>query len=209
MIVSIPDHDAQPAGRPSGHEKRRSRTERLVLDATWALLCEGGCGNLTVEGVSARSGVAKTTIYRRYRSKNDLALAVLLESMGDLGTAPYLKKTATEFERLVSKTADAMSTPEVGRIMKGLVSEIAQDPEVAQVFRERLLNQRVEDVRLLTERGVGRGELRAGLDPEMVTDLLFGPLYYRLFLTGSPVDRNFTKRLVRVLMPALAPSLAL
>jgi AcrR family transcriptional regulator len=59
------------------------------------LLGESGFGSLTVEGVAARAGVAKTTIYRRYRSKADLALAVLLDMVGDVSTQPYVDDTAT------------------------------------------------------------------------------------------------------------------
>ena len=57
---------------------RSERTEAAILAATRDLLAEGGVRELTVEGVAARSGVAKTTIYRRWRSRDDLALAVLI-----------------------------------------------------------------------------------------------------------------------------------
>jgi hypothetical protein len=71
-----------------------------------------------------------------------------------------------------------------------------------------VVSKRVADVRLLVERGIARGELRAGLDPEMVTDLLLGPIYYRLFLSGSPLDDDFGKRLVATLLVGceVAPS---
>ena len=191
-----------PAGTESGHAQRRSRSERVVLDATRELLGESGFGSLTVEGVAARSGVAKTTIYRRYRSKTDLALAVLLDMVGDVSTQPYVGDTATELIALVNKTVELMRTTVLGRIMKGLVSEVAADPELAQVYRERVVSQRLADVSVLLERGIARGELRADLDPEMVTDLLLGPIYYRLFLSGAPMDEDFGKRLVTTLLPA-------
>jgi len=186
----------------SGHARRRSRSDRVVLDATRELLGESGFGSLTVEGVAARAGVAKTTIYRRYRSKTDLALAVLLDMLEDVSTQPYVEDTTTELIALVNKTVKLMSTTVLGRIMKGLVSEVAADPELAHVYRERVVSQRVADVTVLLERGIARGELRAGLDPEMVTDLLLGPIYYRFFLSGAPMDDDFGKRLVVTLLPA-------
>lgn len=202
MTISRPGADGA-VSTASGHALRRSRSERVVLDATRELLGEKGFGSLTVEGVAARAGVAKTTIYRRYRSKTDLALAVLIDMVGDVSTQPYVEDTATELIALVNKTVTLMATTVLGRIMKGLVSEIAADPELAHVYRERVVSQRVADVRVLVERGIARGELRADLDPEMVTDLLLGPIYYRLFLSGSPMDDDFGKRLVTGLMPAL------
>lgn len=174
----------------------------MVLDATRELLAESGFGSLTVEGVAERSGVAKTTIYRRYRSKTDLALAVLLDMVGDVSTQPYAKDTRTELTVLIDRTVELMCNSLLGRIMQGLVSEVAADPELARVYRERVVSHRLADVSALVERGISRGELRADLDPEMVTDLLLGPVYYRLFLSGSPMDEGFGKRLVTTLLPA-------
>lgn len=195
---------ATGAALETGHDKRRARTERRFLDATRELLAEAGFASLTVEGVAARAGVAKTTIYRRYRSRTDLALAVLLDMVGDVSTQPYAEDTPTELVRLVDRTVDLMGTSVMGQIMKGLVSEVAADPELAQVYRARVVKHRLEEVSALVERGISRGELRAGLDPEMVTDLLLGPIYYRLFLSGSPLDRQFAERLVATLYPAFA-----
>lgn len=190
-----------PVNESTGHEKRRARSERVVLEATRELLAESGFSNLTVEGVAARAGVAKTTIYRRYRSKTDLALAVLLDMVGDVSTQPYVQDSATELVELVDRTVDLMCNSVLGRVMKGLVSEIAADPELAHVYREQVVSHRVADVAVLVERGISRGEFRADLDPEMVTDLLLGPIYYRFFLSGSPMDNGFGKRLVTTLLP--------
>ncbi|MEO5321402.1 TetR/AcrR family transcriptional regulator [Arthrobacter sp. CC3] len=190
----------QQAG--SGHSGRRARSEQKILDATRQLLGEEGFGSLTVEGVAARAGVAKTTIYRRYRSRNDLALAVLLDMVGDVSTRPYVGDAATELAKLVDRTVELMCTSVMGRIMKGLVSEVAADPELAQVYRERVVSHRLADVSALVEHGIARGELRAGLDAEVVTDLLLGPIYYRFFLSGAPMDSGFGKRLVATLLPS-------
>ncbi|GAA4025454.1 TetR/AcrR family transcriptional regulator [Arthrobacter methylotrophus] len=203
--------DGSPAGADaghragSGHSGRRARSEQKILDATRELLGEEGFASLTVEGVAARAGVAKTTIYRRYRSRNDLALAVLLDMVGDVSTRPYAEETETELTKLVDRTAELMRTSVMGRIMKGLVSEVAADPELAQVYRERVVSHRLADVRALVEHGISRGELRADLDAEMVTDLLLGPIYYRFFLSGAPLDEGFAKRLVTTLLPAFTP----
>lgn len=202
MDISSVGQGGTPASTESGHARRRSRSERVVLDAARELLGESGFASLTVEGVAARAGVAKTTIYRRYRSRTDLALGVLLDMVGDVSTQPYVGDTATELIALVDKTVTLMRTTVLGRIMQGLVSEVAADPELAQVYRERVVSRRLADVSVLVERGIARGELRAGLDPEMVTDLLLGPIYYRFFLSGSPMDDDFGKRLVATLLPA-------
>ena len=188
----------------SGHQKRRARTERLVLDTTRELLAGSGFGSLTIERVAERSGVAKSTIYRRYRSRNDLALAVLLDMLGDVSTLPYAKDTRAELTRLVNRTVNLMSNSLLGRIMQGLVSEVAADVELAKTYRETVVAKRVREVTALVERGVERGELREGLDPELVTDLLLGPIYYRLFLSGEPLDAAFGRQVVGALYPVFA-----
>lgn len=194
--------DGGAAGGGAGHSRRRARSEEKILAATRELLGEEGFGSLTVEGVAARAGVAKTTIYRRYRSRNDLALAVLLDMVGEVSTVPYRADSRTELVKLVDRTVELMGTTVMGRIMKGLVSEVAADPELALVYRERVVSHRLADVSALVERGIARGELRPGLDPEMVTDLLLGPIYYRFFLSGAPLDKDFGTRLVAALLPA-------
>jgi AcrR family transcriptional regulator len=202
MKTPSPGNDGPVEGPVTGHQKRRARTERVVLDATRELLAESGFGSLTIEGVAERSGVAKTTIYRRYRSKNDLALGVLLDMVGDVSTQPYEEDTHTELTELIDRTVDLMCHSLLGKVMQGLVSEVAADPELAHTYRERVVSHRLADVTALVERGISRGELRPGLDPEMVTDLLLGPIYYRFFLSGSPMDEDFGRRLVATLLPA-------
>ncbi len=198
--------DGGPAGATaSGHQKRRARTERVVLDTTRELLAGSGFGSLTIERVAERSGVAKSTIYRRYRSRNDLALAVLLDMLGDVSTLPYAEDSRAELTRMVNRTVDLMSNSLLGRIMQGLVSEVAADVELAKTYRETVVAKRVREVTALVDRGVERGELREGLEPELVTDLLLGPIYYRLFLSGEPMDEGFGTRLVSTLLPAFTP----
>jgi AcrR family transcriptional regulator len=189
----------------AGHQRRRARTERAVLDATRELLAESGFGSLTIEGVAERAGVAKTTIYRRYRCRNDLALGVLLDMVGDVSTQPYTEDSLTELTKLVDRTVELTCRSLLGKVMQGLVSEVAADPELARVYRERVVSHRLADVTELVERGISRGELKAGLDPEVVTDLLLGPIYYRFFLSGSAMDKGFGTRLVGTLLPAFAP----
>lgn len=181
-------------------------TVARILSATRELLVEGGVHGLTVEGVSARSGVAKTTIYRRYRSKHDLALAVLLEMVKDVVAVPELDDTRAELIAFVNGAVRVLGSTIMGRVMQGLVSDFAADPDLGRAFREQIVARRMAEVRRVLERGVERGDLRPGLDEEMVHDLLFGPIYYRLLLSGAPLDDGLAERVVDAVMPWLAGS---
>src|SRR5271169_362407 len=80
---------------------RGARSDKAILDATRELLAEGGVRKLTVEGVAARSGVAKTTIYRRWRGKHELALAVLIDMVEQVVATPDLGDTRAELVSFV------------------------------------------------------------------------------------------------------------
>jgi AcrR family transcriptional regulator len=193
---------AEGGGAPAG--RARGRTEQAILDATRELLAEGGVHRLTVEGVAARSGVAKTTIYRRWRSKDELALAVLFDMVEQVVSQPDLGDTRAELSGLLHRAVDILRSTLMGRVMKGLVSDLATDPELARTFRERVVAFRVSELRRLVDRGIERGELRPDTDVELLHELLFGPVYYRLLFSGSALDDRLAERIVDTVYPSFA-----
>ena len=175
-----------------------------ILDATRELLAEGGVHGLTVEGVAARAGVAKTTIYRRWRSKDELAFAVLIDMVEQFVATPDLDDTRDELVAFVAAAVRILGTTLMGRVMQGLVSDLATDSELGEAFRTRVVTMRVAEVRRLVERGIERGDLRGDTDVELVHELLFGPVYYRLLLSGAPLDPGLAERIVDGVVPAIA-----
>jgi AcrR family transcriptional regulator len=182
----------------------RGRTETAILDATREILADVGVRGLTVEGVAARSGVAKTTIYRRYRSRDDLALAVLLEMVAQVTAVPDLGDTRAELTKFVNGAVDILGKSLMGRVMQGLVSELATNPELAKSFRDRVVAARLAEVRRTVDRGIERGDLRADTDYELAHELLFGPVYYRLLLSGGALDKKLAPRIVDAFMRSFA-----
>ena len=193
-------------GTDAARPGRRSdpRTEQAILAATRELLATNGVRGLTVEGVAARAGVAKTTIYRRYRSKDELALAVLIDMVENVAAVPDLGDSRAELVRFVDRAVQILGSTLMGRVMQGLVSDLADDPALAAAFRERVVGRRVAEIRRIVERGIARGELAPSADPEVLNELLFGPLYYRLLLSGKPLDRKLGERVVSTVLPAFA-----
>ncbi len=182
---------------------RSVRTEAAILAATRELLAKGGVRELTVEGVAARSGVAKTTIYRRWRSKDELALAVLIDMVQTVVSVPALADTRAELIAFVNGAVRVLGKTLMGTVMQGLVPELATDSELARAFRERVVAMRLAEVDRLLQRGVERGELRADIDVGVTHELLFGAVYYRLFLSGEPLDRKLAERIVDGVLPGL------
>jgi AcrR family transcriptional regulator len=183
-------------GRP-----RKSATGHAILKATREILGRTGVHGLTVEGVAARSGVAKTTIYRRWRSKEDLALAALLEVIQqEPPPARYAGSTRTALSAYLGRLVDNLNSKLYGRVIRGLISDLGIDRELARGFRERVLARRVAVVRDLLQRGIERGELAPDLDLEIAVDLLLGPIYYRLLISGEPLTDAFVNRLLRAVL---------
>jgi AcrR family transcriptional regulator len=187
--------------KPGPGRPRRSATAHAILKATREILARDGVHGLTVEGVAERSGVAKTTIYRRWRSKKDLALAALLEVIRE--EPPLTRRlgsTRAALTAYLGQLIKNITSRLYGRILRGLISELAIDRELARGFREHVLARRIEAIQGLLQRGIERGELRPDLDLEIATDQLLGPIYYRALMSGEPLTPAFIDRLVRSVM---------
>lgn len=183
--------------------RREPDTDQKILDATREMLAEGGVAVLAVEGVAARAGVAKTTIYRRYRSRDDLALAVLIDMVRGVAAVPDLHDTKAELTHFVRATINVLRKTLMGRVMQGLVSELAADPQLAAAFRTRVVALRVSEVNRIIDRGLQRGEVRTDVNVDLVHDMLFGPVYYRLLLSGAPLRSNLAEAIVNSVYPTL------
>ena len=181
---------------------RAERSRRAILDATRDLLGEeGDVGSLTVEAVAAHSGVAKTTIYRRWRDKWELALdAVMIDMLAGFTNPVDVGDTRKELITFVNSVVKIWSTQPYGPAMQGLVSEIATQPELAREYRERVVDPRRDQLAPVIERGIQRGDLRPDTDVRLVHELLVGPIFYRLLLSGGPLDRKLGTRLVDAIL---------
>jgi AcrR family transcriptional regulator len=200
MLASMTTTNRKP-------DPRAERSKQAILDATRELVAEeGGVRSLTVEAVAARSGVAKTTIYRRWRDKWELALdAVMIDMLPGFADPVDVGDTRKELVTFVSSVLKTLGTPPSGPAMQGLVSEIATDPDLARVYRDRVVEPRREQLRPVVERGIERGDLRPDTDVRLVHEFLVGPIFYRLLFSGGPINRNLGPRLVDPILEGFAP----
>lgn len=190
-------------GRPRGRT-RNPAADRAILDATLGLLADEGYERLTVEGVAARAGVGKATVYRRWDSKRALVLAavdhIAALVRGSVEAAPEARAGA--LERVAGATAAFYRGP-WGRALLGLVVEMWRSPEVAGAVRSRFLEPRREALREGVREDVLRGALRGGADLELALDMIVGAVLYRALLDGKPLDRAGAARLARVVRRGL------
>src|SRR5580765_2355499 len=172
--------------------RRSERSKQAILDATRELLAEeGGVRALTIEAVAARSGVAKTTIYRRWRDKWELALdAAMIDVLTTFDDPIDVGDTRKELITFVTSALRTLGSKPYGPAMQGLVSEVATDPQLGRVNREYVVDPRRRQIKAVIERGIERGDLRPDTDPRLVQELLIGTIYYRLLFSGPPLDRK-------------------
>jgi AcrR family transcriptional regulator len=175
---------------------RRDENARLaVLRAADDLVAERGFGGVSIEGIAARAGVAKQTIYRWWPSKVDILLDTLVEdAAGPLAIAPA--GSAVEgMRRYLRNLARFLVKDSSGKVLLALIGEAQHDPQTARVFHERYLDPQRARARELLRAGVASGELSADLDVDGALDALSGPILLRA-LTGAHIPRAFVDRLV-------------
>jgi AcrR family transcriptional regulator len=184
---------AKGPGRP-----RDPEADRAILEATIQVLGEEGYEGLSIEGVAARAGVGKTTIYRRWPSKAELVVAAIQRYKAPTDPIPLAPDESTRdaLVRVLSGFTRTMSHTESGRMLCGLVAEMSRNPELARAVRAGLLEHRRSIVYAILDRGIERGEIRSDIDHEVVGDLLGGPVVMRILLTGGSVAPKFVREAV-------------
>ena len=197
---------AIPASSATGRAPhRRNEQARLaVLHAADDLLAERGFAGLTIEGIAARAGVAKQTIYRWWPSKVDVLLDTLIDDSQENLAVPDTGSAVEDTRRYLRALARFITGDPAGKVLLALIGEAQHDAEMAQVFHARYLDPQREAERAMLARGVASGELADGLDLDRTLDALLGPLFYRAMLTGGPISSAVTDQLVEDVLGAAA-----
>jgi AcrR family transcriptional regulator len=186
--------------------RRSERSHEAILAATQELLVERGYRELTIEGIAARAGVGKQTIYRWWPSKAALVLEAYL--VGQKAVPPPQEHTTTpeDIRGLLGWLIAVLAEPTGGHVVAGLVGDLQHDPVLAEGFHRNVVPARREAMLAALERGRQRGEIRADADLELAVDVLHGAVFYRLLLSGEPLDAPFAESLVEQVLTGLAPA---
>jgi AcrR family transcriptional regulator len=187
--------------------RRSEHSHRAILAATQQLLVEQGYRELTIEGVAARARVGKQTIYRWWPSRAALVLEAYLAGSDAITPPPPAGSAREDVRALLDWLVAVLAQPIGGRVVAGLVADLPHDRELADRFRQGVVPARRLAMVEALERGRARGEIRADADLELAVDSLHGAVFYRLLLSGEPLDADFTERLAAQVLEGLEPSL--
>lgn len=176
--------------------------DHAVRRAVRELVTEVGYAGLTVDAVAARAGVGKAAIYRRHASRVEMVFASLVHG----GTPEPLEDTGSllgDLTVLAHRIVAALGDPAVAAAAPGLLADLAGRPEVAERFQRTFLAGELVEVRALLARAAARGEVRDGVEPEMVHAVALGTVFGWLFLLRHAPDVDLAGRLAAFMTEAI------
>jgi AcrR family transcriptional regulator len=187
--------DAQPtsgAVRPGG---RTAHTRERVLDAVTSLLLDGGYDALTVDAVAERSGVHRTTVYRRWRDTGTLLSDALDAARGQAWEPPDTGSLAGDLVEINRQIVAALT--EEPSITRALVAASFRSPAAAHALRS-FWEDRYAVAAVVVDRARGRGEAAGDIDARTVLIASCAPIFYELALMRSPAAQDMAERYARV-----------
>jgi AcrR family transcriptional regulator len=190
--TSVPDQAARsPGGRP-----RQPDADRAILQSAFRLLVDRGYPSTSIEAVAADAGVAKTTIYRRYPTKRELAIAALRDATSFEPRMPPDLDSRTALAMFVREGINGIVGSGAFRVLGSLLTEDRREPGLMDEFRRQLIEPRQQLVIQMLERGVARGELRSDIDAALVTELVAGAVLAHHVILGQPRSQAWADSLV-------------
>jgi AcrR family transcriptional regulator len=203
----------EPAAEATGRSRRPgrprdARNDRAILEATLEILREHGYRGLTIDGVAAKAGVGRPTVYRRWPSKPALVVAALVDSSRLAVPAPDTGSLRRDLIAIQRHQVELMNSPDNRRVTAGLIADLTNDPDLAESYVTQYLAPRRATVWQVLQRGADRGELAPDVDFAFVYDLLVGPLFMRAVVWGEQLAADAAEITADVILTAFAPTSA-
>ena len=183
-------------GRP-----RDAGADAAILEATWEEVNREGLAGLSVEKVASRAGVSKSTIYRRWPSKESL----VLEAWKQAHTHVDLPDTGSlrgDLQALRSDMHDDIQKKPMAAFLPQMVAASQQNPEMGDAFRSFAEEQRAP-LRTVFQRAIDRGEIAADTDVDSATDMLIGPFLYAILIRRTLPDPGQQARIMDTVIRGL------
>lgn len=192
LEVEVPD-EPRLRGRP-----RSIEAEAAILKATLQLLERRPLRKVTADAIARRARVSKATIYKWWPNKSLLALDAYLAGMTERVPMPNTGSAELDFTEQLKSVMAFYGSP-LGRLFSQFIAEGQSDAAFLALFRERFLYARRDSARVMWRRGVDRGEIREELDSDIVLDLIYGPMIFRLLAGHGSVSASESEAIVKAI----------
>ena len=198
------------ATRKPDAARRSERSRRAILAATRELIVEAGYAKVSIDAIAARAGVGKQTIYRWWPNKGavvfDSVLELSADPSGAVAALPDTGDLEADLRLVMRATVAEFADPAFEAPIRALNTEIAHDPDLAALYRERLAAP-VDEVKKDRLRSAQRaGQLAADADLDLVLEVLYAPLYQRWLLRTGPLTESYADALVAAAVKAFRPN---
>ncbi|MGW0824681.1 TetR/AcrR family transcriptional regulator [Streptomyces sp. NPDC002845] len=212
-----PARPAMPPGKPAPDSTRRSeKSRRAIYDAALALVAEVGYPKATIEGIAARAGVGKQTIYRWWSSKADVLLEAFLDLSEQAAEAsippgqeeheiPDTGDLAADLKYVLRATVDGLADPKFEAPSRALAAEGVVDEKLGALFVARLLEPQLQLYVRRLKSAQDSGAVRPDIDPRIALELFVSPLAQRWLQRTGPISYDYTDALVDYALYGLAP----
>ncbi|HZG05407.1 MAG TPA: TetR/AcrR family transcriptional regulator [Streptomyces sp.] len=195
--------DSGARRKPSGAAVLRPELTDAIVEITLDELAEKGFGRMSMEAVARRAGVGKSALYRRWPSKQELAVDAMSRLSVPLAEAPDTGSLRGDVRAVLEATLSWLDDPRLGRILTDLVAEARRNETLARALAAAVGEPRRARGEVVLDRAIARGELPAGVDREIALDLFAAPLFWHLGVRLLPVTPEYLDRLTDVLTAAL------
>ncbi len=188
-----------PAGRPRAGRRRDPLCDEAIFAATLALFVEEGYAGISIEGVAARAGVAKATIYRRYPNKAQLVVAAVHTCAGTTDHLPDTGDIRADLTSMLARLTDLLRG-DLGPVLVAFAGERARYPTLDEEFTRSVIGAKRAHIRHLVRSAIEAGELPADADVEVIAEA--GPaLVWHHALNRLPLTDDLPARIVDMVMP--------
>ena len=178
-------------GRP-----RSELSRRAIIEATISILESEGYENLKIIDVARVAGVGKQTIYRWWRSKAELVIEAVLEETAKHIIVPDTGSIIEDLRQLIRASCHRLRNTSSGTIIIGLLMAGRKDAATLKIFREQFIEARRDVIRSIFIRYQKRQAIKSEINIELMMDLIFGAIWYRLLMEHAPLDEQFADELI-------------
>ena len=201
-VISARSTPTPPSTAKGRGRQRSEESEDAILCATIQLLKKKPLPDITIEEIARKAGVGKATIYKWWPSKAYVALDAFLRKMNRMVPNPDTGSAEVDLKEQLQHLIDFYTSP-TGRIYGQFLAEAQSDKEFAELLRERFIKPRREIVGVIFDRAVQRGEIDPRLDRDLILDMIYGPVLYRLLVVRASFEPEKVAAMVSALFRGL------
>ena len=178
-------------GRPRSESSRKA-----IITSTIALIEILGYEKLKIADIAKEAGVGKQTIYRWWNSKAELIIEAVLEDAKEYVAIPNTGNLSGDLREVIKSSCHRIRTNASKNMLSGLLMAGRKNAETLSLFREKFIHSRRDFIRQIFHKHSRQKGLKSDLNIELLLDLIFGAMWYRLLMEHAPLSDTFAEELV-------------